>query len=233
MKEQRQRSNLSDIGIILSRTDYGERDRIITVLTKNHGKLNALAKGTRSPKSKLAGGIELFALNHLVFVKGKSDLLTLTSSRMEKYFSFIISDLDRTMVGYRAFKNINKIAPEGSGADYFQTLLNLLGALNDKEIPLAQIKIWFDMKLLNFIGVSPNIKTLKNGTPLEGSKHFVYDFENQCFEVSADGPYSSDHIKILRYFDTKSKMIPIIACPDDILKKTEHLTFLLTQEHLS
>lgn len=42
--------------IILTRTDYGEADRIITLLTPGHGKLRLIAKGVRRIRSKLAGG---------------------------------------------------------------------------------------------------------------------------------------------------------------------------------
>ena len=49
--------------IILARTDYGEADRILTVLSPEYGKLRLLAKGVRRVKSKLAGGIELFSVS--------------------------------------------------------------------------------------------------------------------------------------------------------------------------
>jgi len=52
-------------GLVLSRTDFGEADRIITVLTPDHGKLRLMAKGVRRMKSKLAGGIDLFTVSDL------------------------------------------------------------------------------------------------------------------------------------------------------------------------
>ena len=42
-----------DQAIVLKRLEYGEADRILTVLTKNNGKLSVIAKGARRPKSKL------------------------------------------------------------------------------------------------------------------------------------------------------------------------------------
>ena len=49
-------------GIVLSRVNYGEADRIIKLLTPEAGKLSLMARGVRKPKSKLAGGIELFSI---------------------------------------------------------------------------------------------------------------------------------------------------------------------------
>lgn len=52
-------SDLRTQAIILRRTNYGESDRILGLITP-HGKLSVLARGARKEKSRLAGGIELF-----------------------------------------------------------------------------------------------------------------------------------------------------------------------------
>jgi len=78
--------------IVLSRLNYGEADRIITVITPDNGKLRLMAKGVRRVKSKLAGGIELFIVSSLTFIKGKGDIGTLVSSRLQTHFSSIVTD---------------------------------------------------------------------------------------------------------------------------------------------
>ena len=67
-------NQLTTQGIVLRRTDFGEADRILTVLTPANGKLSLMARGARRSKSKLAGGIELFSTSDLVYIQGKSDL---------------------------------------------------------------------------------------------------------------------------------------------------------------
>ena len=67
--------------IILRRTNYGEADRILNVLTPEHGKVSAIAKGVRKAKSKLAGGLELFAVSDITILKGKSDMGTFEAAR--------------------------------------------------------------------------------------------------------------------------------------------------------
>ena len=57
------------LAIVLRRTDFGEADRIVNLLTPS-GKVSAMARGVRKPKSKLAGGIEVFALNEVVLIEG-------------------------------------------------------------------------------------------------------------------------------------------------------------------
>lgn len=60
-------------GIVLSRTEFGEADRIITVLTTDHGKIRLIAKGVRRIKSKSAGGIELFSVSDITYIPGRRD----------------------------------------------------------------------------------------------------------------------------------------------------------------
>src|ERR1700747_2121837 len=95
-------------GIVLTRTNYGEADRIITVLTPDHGKLRLMVKGARRLKSKLAGGIELFSVSDLTFIPGKGDMGTLVSSRMQQHFGQIVQDIERVQLGYELIKLLNR-----------------------------------------------------------------------------------------------------------------------------
>ena len=96
-------------GIVLTRTDYAEADRILSFLTSDHGKVRAIAKGVRKERSKMAGGVELFCVNELSFIKGRGEISTLVSSRLIKYFETIVKDINRTMYGYSFLKLLNKI----------------------------------------------------------------------------------------------------------------------------
>ncbi|NBW29251.1 DNA repair protein RecO [bacterium] len=81
--------------IVLSRINYGDNDRIVTVITRDQGKIRLIAKGSRKLKSKLAAGIELFSVSEISFIKGKGDIDTLVSSRGIEYFINIQKDLDK------------------------------------------------------------------------------------------------------------------------------------------
>ena len=67
--------------IVLRRTDYGEADRILQLLTPE-GKKSVVAKGVRREKSKLAGGIELFSVSEVVIHEGKGELGILTGAKL-------------------------------------------------------------------------------------------------------------------------------------------------------
>src|SRR3977135_3661244 len=55
-------SSYRDSAVVLRKLDYGESDRIYTLLTREHGKVGALARGVRRPTSRLAAALPLFSL---------------------------------------------------------------------------------------------------------------------------------------------------------------------------
>ena len=122
-------------GIVLSRTDFGEADRIITVITPE-GKLSLLAKGSRKIKSRLAGGIELFTINDYVYIQGRGEIQTLRGASMRKSFSNIVKNLDRTQAGYVMIRLVNKQTERQCESDYFKVLEIALDSLNDDSISL-------------------------------------------------------------------------------------------------
>jgi len=59
---------------VLRKLDYGEADRIFTLLTRSHGKVGAIAKGVRRPESKLGPSLELYGHVDVLLAKGRGDL---------------------------------------------------------------------------------------------------------------------------------------------------------------
>ena len=60
--------------MILRKVDYGEADRIFTLLTRSHGKVGAIAKGVRRTESKLASSLELYTHVDILLAKGRGEL---------------------------------------------------------------------------------------------------------------------------------------------------------------
>ncbi|HSX33957.1 MAG TPA: DNA repair protein RecO [Candidatus Saccharimonadales bacterium] len=184
--------------IVLSRTDFGEADRILTVLTAQYGKLRLMAKGVRRVKSKLAGGIELFSVSDITFIKGKSDIATLVSTRLRTHYAHIVADLERTMLGYELIKRLNKITEDEVEPAYFELLEHAFIALNQPKIPTALIELWFGTQLLQLGGHMPNLQTDETGKRLEETASYTFDFERVSFAISPHGRYKAADIKFLR-----------------------------------
>jgi DNA repair protein RecO (recombination protein O) len=190
---------LNATATILSRTDFGEADRILTVLTPEHGKLRVLARGVRKVKSKLAGGIELFSVSEISFIKGRGEIDTLVSTRLVKHYGHIVEDLDRTMLAYEFIKLLNRITEDEAEQDYFVVLQHAFAALDDHAIPLLLINVWFTAQLLKLGGFTPNLVTGANNHKLQPSESYDFSFESVCFDASGgQGRFTADHIKFLR-----------------------------------
>jgi len=186
--------------IILTRTDYGEADRILTILTPDYGKLHVLAKGVRRIKSKLAGGIELFSVSTITFIPGRSGLDTLVSTRLVTHYGAIVGDLDRTMAGYDLIKQLNKATEDQAEAAYFHLLQQAFAALNDHAIALPVVRLWFACQLLALDGHAPNLQTDAGGTPLTADQSYDFNFEHMTFDAAppGGGRWQPQHIKFLR-----------------------------------
>lgn len=174
---------LTTTGIILQRTDYGEADRILVMLTPDYGKLHVLAKGVRKVKSKLAGGIELFSVSQLTFIEGRQGrhgLGTLISSRLVKHYSGIVKDVDRTMLGYDLIRQLHKATEDELEADYFELLEQALIALEDPAVSLDTVRLWFAMQLLRLAGHTPNLQTDTAGHKLQPDQTYIFSFDDMA-----------------------------------------------------
>lgn len=185
-------------GIVLTRTNFQEADRIITLLTPDHGKVKVMAKGVRRTKSKLAGGIELFSISNITFIKGRGDISTLISTRLLTYYRNIVKDINRTMLGYELLKRINRITEDAAGEEYFHLLSDALIALDDYGLTQDMLELWFSMQLLKITGHTPNLNSDSSGNKLDTLDSYLFDFEDMAFVLREDAPYQANHVKLLR-----------------------------------
>ncbi len=203
-------NQLSTVGIVLRRTNYQEADRILTVLSEDNGKLSVIAKGARRAKSKLAGGIELFALNELTVIKGKGNLQTLTSSRVKTHFSNIVKDIDRTMKAYEYLKLIDKVVDQDADEhDYFDVLARGLEGLNDENLNPELVDVWFYLHVLNISGLVPDLRNDTVGASLDEDLLYAFSSSDMQFTIADNGNFTSTHIKLLRVSLGQSRAIKL------------------------
>lgn len=195
-------------GIVLTRTDFQEADRILTLLTPSHGKLRVIAKGVRRPRSKLAGGIELLSVSDITVLPGRGELGTLVSSRLITHYANIVQDIQRTMLAYDLLKRINRATEDAADQEYFVILQRTLEALNDLDFSTELTELWFTMQLLNVTGHLPNLQTDTEGKKLQADDAYLFDVESMAFREQKGGPFQANHIKLLRLaYATESPLV--------------------------
>lgn len=192
-------------GIVLMRTNYGEADRIVTMLTPDQGKLRVMAKGVRKPKSKLAGGIELFSVSDISFIRGRGEVATLTSSRLKKHYGTIVQDIDRTMLGYELIKQLNRCTEDEPESEYFELLEQAFVALDDITVSKELIQSWFMAQLLRLAGHAPNMQTDTANHALAPELYYAFSFDDMAFAPGQHGRFGAQHIKLLRLLFSDNK----------------------------
>jgi DNA repair protein RecO (recombination protein O) len=204
--------------IVLRRTNYGEADRIIQLLTPDNGTLSVMAKGVRKEKSRLAGGIELFARCDVNVGVGKGDLGILTSARLDIFYSHIMTDYDRLQFGYEVIKQITRAASTIDEPAFFDLLDQAFASLNDPQIDLRLTKAWFWLQLAILLGVGMNLATDTNGMKLVEDVAYDFSESDHGFVFSERGTFNSDHIKLLRIMSAQSpKVAAHVAGADELI----------------
>lgn len=216
--------NVITNSIILKRINFGEADRILTVITPHHGKVRLIAKGVRKSASKLAGGIELFSISTLAYIPGKRDISTLISTRLVTHYSHIVADFERTSTGYELLKTLDKATEEQSDTDFYELLVISLNCLNQLNIPITIVEAWFYLGLLKALGRLPNLVTTSGGEKLAPGQNFIFDFDAMAFSPNETGKYHDTHIKLLRLLlKEQPERLRILSDAKDVAQELEPL----------
>ena len=143
--------------IVIKKTKLGEADRILTLYTPHLGKIQAVAKGVRQPKSKMSGHLELLTYSMVSLARGKN-LATVTGCQTINGFLAIKNDLELTSYALYMIELINQFTEDGI-EDYplFQIMLDALEKLSaekNRELVLR----YFEVQLLDNLGYRPQLK---------------------------------------------------------------------------
>ena len=97
--------------LVVGSMRYGEADRILTLYTRDRGRVSAIAKGVRRPKSKIGGRLEPFSLVRMVLHQGRT-LYTVTGAETVRTFQGAREELYRIEEGSRLLETIRRLFPE-------------------------------------------------------------------------------------------------------------------------
>lgn len=170
--------------ICLRAYDFGEADKILNLYSPELGRISAIAKGVKKPKSKLAGACELLNLSEVQLSKGKNlDLLIQYQPR--ETFTGIRSDLLKLAYALLFAELVNLTAGEADSHLIYAELKNALHLLDqageDQILPLG---IEYQMALLQAEGYHPVLtECIFTGKPLDWNAMF-YSFSAQLGGVA-------------------------------------------------
>lgn len=147
--------------IVLRSIVYGEADRILTLFTREAGKVSAIAKGVRKTTSRLRGAVQLFSHTRLVLYSGRS-LDTVSQGEAEDEFSYLERDLECFATASYCAELVSRLTPEREPQPkVFFLMLSVLRALKQGDTELtARV---FELKLLDILGYRPSLTECVEG----------------------------------------------------------------------
>ncbi len=142
--------------VVLRHSDYGEADRLLTLYTRETGKVRAIAKGVRKIRSRKAGHLEPFTRVSLQLARGR-DMPIVTQAETVAAYIPLREDLLRT--GYAAYviELIDRfIYEEGENRFLYSLLVDTLGRLSESEQVWQPVR-YFEVQLLDLLGFRPEL----------------------------------------------------------------------------
>ncbi len=194
--------------VVLRRTNYGEADRVLDLLTPD-GRMSVMARGVRKEKSKLAGGIELFAVCDVTTTKGKGGLGVLTSARLVHFYRHILEDYDRMQFAYEVLGQVSRASAHLDEAEWYEIVVEVLAALDSPSVAIALTQTWFYIRVAELLGDELNTARDYAGEKLSPEKIYRYDSQEKGFAEDIKGDITAGHIKILRL--TSSKPLSVLV----------------------
>ena len=141
--------------ICLRTSDYSETSQVVHFLTRGWGLVRLLAKGTKRPKSKSGGPIDLLSEGDLVFIASSgSSLGTLTEFSETASHTALRQDSVRLNTAMYLIELTGQLLAEADPhPEVFDLLHNALARLGDPQAPLAAVLAYFQWRLLRHVGI--------------------------------------------------------------------------------
>lgn len=147
------------LAIVLRVIEFSETSCVVTLFTRDFGKISGLAKGARRPKSPFEAALDLLAVCRIVFLHKSSDALDLlTEAKLERRFRSAGRDLSRLYAGYYVAELLKELTDEGDPhTELFQAADDTLLALDgDGDVFHAVLR--FELTALSVLGHLPSLE---------------------------------------------------------------------------
>lgn len=142
---------------VLKSFKFRDTSKIVTLFTKELGKLSAIIKGVRKFNSGKCGVLETMNyINAVIYFKENRDLQFISSAEYKTSYPEIIKDLDRIKTTYRILDIVNKTIPENEKHyELFDLMKSCLETLNNSIYNCMLTYIFFQKELLIHLGIRP------------------------------------------------------------------------------
>ena len=194
--------------IILKRFNLGEADRVLTILTRDRGRVAAIGRGIRRTKSRLGGHLELFSMTNLTLSEGRT-FDSISSADLQEPHTGLSTIVERVNAAHYVAEAVLKLTVEAQEVDRLFELVAATFAALARSTTTAGILAGFQLKLLTLLGHQPLLEQCvhcreKFQTPNSKLQISSEAPKNQN-KPSADDPLTSHFLLLTKHvagFDT-------------------------------
>ncbi len=146
--------------LVLRKFDFGESSQVLHLITRTHGRVHVLVKGSYKPKSAFQGPLDVLELGDARFYPRREGLSVLGGFDRRSHFPAIRRDLERLDAAFTVMERLLHSSRENHADPHlFDLGLSTLAALGDcahSRIPLELLR--FDLRLLHVLGLGPGFE---------------------------------------------------------------------------
>lgn len=149
------RESITTEAIVLRAVPYRDADLIVTLYTRERGRVSALARSARQSKKRFGSCLQLFTLSEMQLTSRGGELFTLASARLEKSYAAMAADMAcfaHASYGTELVRELT--APEVSDPGVLELILELYQELEERG-PSTRVLRAFELRLLHLVGLAP------------------------------------------------------------------------------
>lgn len=144
---------------LLRKTPYGERDYVLTLFTRESGKISGFAKNAKTSGKRFGGRIEPFVLFRARYKERSGGLMVVDDAETVRVFRRLMEDVELFLWGSLALETIDVLTPKDApNEEMFEALTGLFTELDEGRSALPAI-LRFQLRTLALSGYEPNLET--------------------------------------------------------------------------
>lgn len=144
-------------GLILKEQNIGEKDKLVTVLTRHNGLVRAFVRGAKSFKNRKNSATGMFCYSKISLYKSRDSYIIDEAEPIETFFG-LREDLEKiSLAQYFSELIISLVQEEEPAEEYLRLVLNSLHFLSKGTMPIEQVKAITELRLMCIAGFMPNI----------------------------------------------------------------------------
>lgn len=228
---------LKTLALVLRISDYNDRDALLTLLTAEHGRLTAKARGLRRKNSPLTASCQLLALSEFTLYEYKG-MYTINEAHSVELFTPLRRDLVKLSLGTYFAQVGEIISQEDAPGGQLQSLvLNCLYALSQMKLAEQLVKAVFELRVACIAGYAPDLRCCSQCGSYEAE---YFDLSGGCllckncknYYVGLRHPVSEACVDAMRYIvSCDSKKLFCFSLAEAHLQQLANVTeaYLITQ----